>query len=229
MENLNNKKENVNEEKARERITKKDLFLILFVILFLSGATFWNFKNWGKSLEKVELPKFEMPKLEFSPQKTEGYKEFISPDGKLKMSYPSDWTVMDNQFLESSQSQVTMKGKVLFIAQKFSWNTAGLAILSVQELNFEPEKRTEEILETLKEESKQKEGEMEILKSEIEDREVFFEAKYKRGANLDLHSEEKVIITEGKTYLVSFFTSKKDWAAFQKEGEDILNTVQLLE
>lgn len=207
---------------------KKIIAILIFIILLLSFFTYLDFKKFGESLKNVQLPKFEIPGFEFSPPKTEGYKEFTSPDGKLKMRYPADWTVMDSQLIESTQSQVTVKGKVLFLAQKFSWEETAISFLSVQELNLETGKSAEEIIEALKEESKKRGGEMEVIKLEIKDKELFFEAKYKREGNLDLHSEEKVILTEGKNYLVSFFTLEKDWSKSQKEGEDILSTVQYI-
>jgi len=209
----------------KEKITKRDLFLVLFVILFLSGMTYWNFKNWKKSLEKVELPKFEMPKFEPFPKK-EGYKEWTSPDGKLKLKYPADWMEMDIRTLES-YIQREMEEKPLFLAQKLVIEKSTFAFLTVDKLKAVEGLSTEKILEKMKEDTRKREGEMEVLKIETSDKEVVFEAKYSRKNGPTFQSKEKMILNEG-TYLISFFTFEKDFPEFEKEAREIINSAQLV-
>jgi len=226
MENPEIKKEETKEEK---KLSKRDFIVIIFVILLLSGAIFWNFKNWRKSLEKVELPKFEMPKFEISPKK-EGYKEWTSPDGTLKMGYPADWMEMESKTLENfPQAEIIGgKGKILFFAQKIAWEKTSLVFLLVQKLTFEEKRGAEEIIEEIKKGVEEKEGEMEIERLEIKNGEAVLEAKYKGKKGYELHSKEKIILNE-KGYLISCFTFEKDWSEFQKEAEEIINSAQLIE
>lgn len=222
MENPEIKKE-VKEEK---KLSKRDFILVLVVILFLSGATYWNFKNWRKSLKEVEMPKFEMPKFEPFPKK-EGSKEWVSPDGKLKITYPADWMEMDIRVLEN-YIQRELEEKPLFLAQKFSIEKAAFAFLTVNKLKFEENSGIEEVLEKMKEDVKKREGEIEVLKLETKDKEAIFEAKYKGKDGPTFQSKEKMIIEE-EVYLISFFAFEKDFPKFQNEAVEIINSAQLVE
>jgi len=210
----------------KEKITKKDLFLIVIIILFLSGSTYWNFKNWKKSLEKVELPKFEMPRFEPFPKK-EGYKEWTSPDGKLKLKYPADWMEMDIRTLES-YIQREIEEKPLFLAQKLVIEKSTIVFLTVNKLKPETGSNAEEILEKMKKDAKKREGEMEILKLDIQNKIAIFEAKYSKKEGPVFHSKEKMILNE-EVYLISFFTFEKDFSEFENEAEEIINSAQLVQ
>jgi len=223
MENPEIKKEDAEEEK---KLSKRDFILVIIVILFLSGATFWNFKSWRKSLGQVELPKFEMPKMELFPEKG-GSKEWTSPDGKLKMKYPADWIEVDIKMLEN-YVQREVEEKPLLVAQKFSIEKSTLVFLTVNKLNFEESVEFEEILEKMKEDAKKREGKMEVLNSEIKDKEMVFEAKYTKKGGTVFLSREKILLEKGG-YLVSVFAFEKDWSEFKKEAEEIINSVQLVE
>jgi hypothetical protein len=199
---------------------KVDKFLVSIIafILLLSFLAYWHFKNFQRSLSQIKLPKFELPKPKIIESK--GKKEFKSPDGKLKLTYLDDWIEMPKESLESL-SQGLKEGKVLFLAQKFKLEKAAFAFLIVQE--YKDGKNQEEIINELKKEAKEKGGEMEILNL----KEDYFEAKYKRK-NVVFLSKEKVIFGEGKIYLVSIFSSEKDWPEFEEEAKEILNSVQIL-
>jgi hypothetical protein len=212
-------------KKEEKKLSKRDFVLVILVILFLSGATYWNFKTWRKSLGKVELPKFEMPKLEpFS--KKEGYKEWISPDGKLKLKYPTDFTEVDFRILETLNKEKITE-KPLFFAQKFQVEVEGVnqSYLMVQE--SKEKKGLEEVLDEIKKKNEEGGGKMEILNSNKIESELIFEAKYQKKNGLTFHSLEKIISNE-KIYLVTFFTFEKDFQKSQKEGKDIINSIQLL-
>lgn len=226
MENSDIKKED-----KKEKSSKKTLILIFFIILLLSLATYRNFKNLRKSLREIDLPKFEvpefeMPEFEVPSQEEKGYEEWISSDGKLKMKYPVGWIEVDSKVLEDFIQG--NRGKILFSAQKFNLELnlgkVTQAFLIVQELNLEEKRSFEEIIEEMK-----KEVEMEILKLEAGDKIAVFEAKYKGESENLLHSKEKMILNENKVYLISFSTFEEDWIDFQKEAEEIINPVQLLE
>lgn len=227
MENSEVKEENIKKEETKKELSKKDILLIFFIILFLSLATHWHFKNWRKALSEAEMPKFEMPEFEIPSKKEEGYKEWISPDGKLKMEYSADWMGMKKEMFEGFTQEG--KGKTLFFAQKFETEKAAQAFLIVQELNLEEEKEIEEIIEGMKKDVEEKEGEMEILKLEIENKTAIFEASYTGKTGLPLRSKEKIILNKEKAYLISFSTFEKNWQDFQKEAEEIINSTTLLE
>ncbi|MBU4481222.1 hypothetical protein KKH59_02815, partial [Patescibacteria group bacterium] len=126
------------------------LLLLISLILFFSFLTYWRFKEFKKSLSKIEPPKFEMPKTELIPQPAKiEEKEFVSPDGKLKFKYGSDWREMggDNGLLDISKQQVE-GAKILFFAQKLSEANAGF--LSVQEMESAPDQTLEEIINKVK-------------------------------------------------------------------------------
>lgn len=201
----------------------KFLVLIIFSILFLSFFTSWQFKKLGESLPKTETPEVEIPKPEsFSPEQTE-LKEFVSPDGKLKFKYSSDWAEMPK---EGWQKTTTVEAKILFFATKFKIETAVLASLVVQELSWEGD--VKEIIEEIEKSVKEKGGEMEILNLEIKDKEARLKARYKKEGETNFISKEKIILGEEKVYLISIFSLERFWPEFEEEAEEILNSTQLI-
>lgn len=227
MENSEVKEENIKKEETKKELSKKDILLIFFVILLLSFFTYRHFKSWRESLSNVEMPKFEMPEFEIPSKKEGGYKEWISPDGKLKIKYSTDWMEMKKEIFEGFIQE--NKGKTLFFAQKFEMEKAAQAFLTVRELILEKEREFEEIIEEMKKNVEEKEGKMEILNLDIEDKTAIFEAKYRGETGLPLHSKEKIILNEEKGYLISFSTFEKNWQDFKEEAEEIINSAILLE
>jgi hypothetical protein len=203
--------------------SKKNLILSLGMIIMLSGFTYWHFKSWRKPIANSQ--KIEFPKIDLVPEK-EGYKEFISPDGKLKLKYPADWIEIDAKTLES-YAQSSSEGVPLLLAQGFRIDTGkfALAFLTAQELNSEEKKGAEEIIEDMKNKAKEKGDEIEISKLEIKDGEASFETRNRKKDGPVFLSKEKIIL-DNKIYLVSFFTFEKDWLEFEREGEEIINSVQ---
>jgi len=204
---------------------KIDKFLILIILSIagLSFFTYWQFKNLQKTFPGVKLPKIEMPKSEsLFPQKTD-YKEFTSPDGKLKLKYLSDWMEIPK---ESFQGEIGAEAKVLFFANKFKIEKAAFASLIVQELDLEKETSIENIVEKMKKEAEKK-GKMEVLKLEIKNGEGYLTAKYVKEAGSVFFSKEKIILGENKAYLVTIFTLENWWSEFEEEAKEILGLVQL--
>ncbi|MFQ6049466.1 MAG: hypothetical protein ACE5J0_00255 [Candidatus Paceibacterales bacterium] len=209
----------------------KFFILTILAIILLSFATHWQFKNFHKSLSGIEFPKFEMPKLELPPlQESEGagYKEFVSPDGKLKLKYSSDW--MEMKGLEKlNQETIKERAKILLFAQKFRLEKAAFASLVIQELSLEKEKKLEKVIEEMKKETEEKGIEMEVLKLETKDKEANLEAKYKKERGSVLHSKEKIILSENKAYLITFVALDRDWSEFEKEIGEILSSAQIID
>ena len=216
------------------------------MILLLSIISAWRLRKLGESFSIKELPKFERvepEQLKEMLSEIRGgtsaeivYKEFISPDEKLKMKYPSDWIEMkDEKILEQiiPKEEAEKYGlKNLFLAQKFREGKYGQ--LKVTELTLEEEETIELLIEKMKESNLQQGWEMEIIKSEIKDNEAIFETKYQKPDRLDTHSKEKIIIPESqeekkKAFLIVFMCFDKDWEEFEKEADDIIRSAHLID
>jgi len=204
---------------------KIDKFLVLMIlsILFLSFFTYWQFKRLSKAIPKIEIPKIEIPKPEsFFQQKTET-KEFVSPDGKLKFKYSSDWMEMPK---ESGEKTINPEAKALFFATKFKMEKAAFASLGVQELSGKRD--IGEIIKEMEKETKEKGGEMQILNSEIKAKEAYLKTRYKKEGEQNFISKEKIILGEEKVYLISIFSFERFWPGFEGESEEILNSVEII-
>lgn len=222
MENTEPKDEN----------SRKFLPIILGMILFLSIMTYRRLKEWKMILPEIKPPKLEMPKIEL-PQEQQGLKEWVSPDGRLTIKYPADWFEMPEDFLEGLTQEKTIEGKskFLLLAQKSNIEMGNVnnAFLLVQELNFEGERSFEKILDEMKQDSEKKQVKMEVLGTEIKEKEATIETKYKDKNGSYLHCKEKIILDKEKTYLISLFTFEKDWKNIQEKGNEIINSSKLLD
>jgi len=203
---------------------KVDKFLVLIIIsiLLLSSFTYWQFKKLGEVSLKTTITEVEIPKPElFVQQKTET-KEFVSPDGKLKFKYSSDWMEMPK---ENGQEAVSTEAKILFFATKFKMESGTFASLITQELSGREE--IKEVIEEMEKEAKEKGGEMKILNSETKDREADLKVRYKKEEG-NFISREKIILGGEKIYLISIFSLERFWPEFETEANEILNSIQLL-
>jgi hypothetical protein len=177
----------------------------------------------AESLPKIEIPKVEIPRPEtFLQPKTE-IKEFISPDGKLKFKYSSDWIEMPK---EGWQEKISDEAKILFFATKYKIEKGAFASLVVQELNWKG--NLEEVIAKIEKEVKERGGEIKIMNLKIEDKEANFKANYKRGEKINFISREKILLGEGKVYLISIFSFERIWPEFENEAEEILNSAHLV-
>ncbi len=205
---------------------KKNLILAIIMIFVLSGFSYLHFKNFSQAFKKpVEMPKLEIPKFEPFAEK-EGYKEFVSPDGKLKLTYQASWIEMDYKILESL-TQRTVEEKPLFFAERIKAQAQKVAFLIAQEINLGDNNNFEEFIKKLGDDAKEKQGDFKILKSEINDNTMVFEAEYKNEKGILSRSKEKIISGE-KSYLISVITMEKDWEEFEKEATEIIDSVQLI-
>ena len=134
---------------------KKIIAISLTMVLFLSLLSYWRFKHFTQSLSKINLPKIELPeiKLETLPfsmeEEVKEWKEWISPDGKLKLKYSAGWVEGEKIFSNIFQQEpIIQDGKILFSAQKLDLKNQNFLLLMVEEIS--PEKKLEEILEEIK-------------------------------------------------------------------------------
>jgi hypothetical protein len=209
------------------------VFLIISVgVLLIYIVMNWQMAKLKKSLSQPLFKELEKMPLEEIQKKFFGeiseYKEFVSPDGKLKLKYLADWIEMDKVILETFNQEIIKKGaKILFFAQKLKVKTSSFAYLVIQELEKEEWKGLDEIIEEMKKEAKERGEEIEIIKIDKERR--IFEAKYKKVNQPEIHSSEKIIEGKEKIYLIAFLTFEKSWEEFQPEMNSIFNSVEIVQ
>lgn len=205
------------------------LFLLTILCILLLGLiTSWQLKSFGENLAKSDIPKFEMPSSEslLFPEYV-GEQEFVSPDGKLKLKYPSDWMRGDENLLEYfNQEIIKEEAEILFFGQKLNVKEKTFASLVIQKFSFPKEETTETIIQKLKDDSKEKGSEMEIVKIEEKEKEIVFEAQYKKQGEPDLYSKEKIIRSGEDNYLITFITLSNTWPDFKEEASRILDSTE---
>lgn len=213
-------------EKQKKPRDKKFFASIIVFILILGFVTYFHFKKIDVILSETELPKIEIPKIDFPfLEKPEGYKNFVSQDGKMEITYPADWTDSGKEAFMSFEFAYS---EILFFAFKSDWNKKITAFFTVQELIFEEKTGFEEILERIKRETEENGGKVTVLNSEIlNEKTGVFEMEYQIEETPDLYRSKKKIFLNEKTYLISFFAFKKDWQEFEKEADEILSSVKV--
>jgi len=199
-------------------------------LIFLVG-------NWQLERVKKSLPQNIQKELEFMPieeiqkkflSETTELKEWLSPDGKLKISFLSDWMEMEKEVVEPLNQEIIQEGaKILFFAQKLKMKGGAFAYLIIQELDKKEWDDLEKIINKTKEELKEKGGEIETVK--INSEEGIFEAKYKKEGQPELHFAEKILIGDDKVYSILFLTFDKDWEGFLEEANSILNSAKIIQ
>ena len=205
------------------------LLIIFILILVLSLLVYQQFKGLQQSLAEVNLPKFEIPDINstFWSGEKEGYKEWTSPDGKLKMKYPSHWVETDESF-KNYFFQSTEEAEVLFFASKFNLESLGaLNFLVVEKLNVE--NNLEGIIEQMKKDAKESGGEIEITELNIGEKEAEFETEYKSKAGIIFYSKEKLLLAEEGVYSVKIFSQKNYWSKINNEAIEILDSLTLFQ
>ncbi len=160
----------------------------------------------------------------------QGYKEFVGSDGKLKLSYPSDWLEIEGEDLNNFQEKAESYDlKFLFSAQNL--NLGKFSQILVHEGSFDSQEGFEQIIETMKEVNQGQGWDMQIMNLEIiEDEEAIFEAQYQKPDRYDIRSKEKIILIETiegkkKVGLIAFIVFKKDWSDFKEQADFVINSV----
>ena len=209
---------------------KQVIFLSLLAAVTLGFATSWYFKNLLKPLSTADLPEFEIPEFNpFSSQETKDYTEFISPNGKLKLKYPSHWIKMTPDTLEKiNQALVNERTENLLFVQGVKIETGDFVFLMVQKLTLEEEKTLEEIIETIKEGVEEQGGKVEISNLKIEGKIAYLEGKFEGENPPPLYLKEKIVFLEDKAYLIGLFNLKNSWSGLEKEVSEILSSIQII-
>ena len=218
---------------------KKIIYLILgffVIILVMQAVSSWQLKKWQEALPRDisgELKSISSEQLQelYSPSEN-NYQEFISPDGKLKIKYPTGWLALkDQRFLKETVLEEWERKynlKCLFLAQGLK--AEKFAQLIINEGNFDMQ--IEEIIKEMVETNRQEGWEMEVIESNITKKEGTFEAKYLMPSGYNIYSKEKILLgekKEGKTkaYLIAFIVPEKDWEEFTEEADFIINSARL--
>ena len=212
------------------KIDKFLLSIIAFIFL-LSLAAFGQFRNFQKSLSKIDLSKFEIPKFEIAlPSPEEETREFIDEHGELRFEYSTEWIEWNKTILETlNKEMLKEEAEILLYAQKTKLEKSAFAFLVVQKLSFKTDKNLEELIEKIEKESKEKGVETEIINLKIEDKEAIREIiVYQKESGLIFHSKEKIILNQNKGWIITVFTLQNNWAEFEKEFEKILQSVQTI-
>jgi hypothetical protein len=209
-------------------MTNRQAILIsIAMILFLSFLNYWRFKNFNQTLSKNIPPKIEIPEMKieelplFGGNETKEEKEWVSPDGKLKLKYPASWMEENEIFSKIFQEEATLKdSKILLFVQNFDLKNQALNILTVGEIS--PEKKLEDILEEIKKMN------LEILSVESENGTATIEAKTKEKRRVSFRAKEKIFFGKEKTYLVSFISFEKNWEKVKEVRERIFESIEFV-
>jgi len=170
----------------------------------------------------------EIRSMDFE-KKEQGYKEFVSLDGKLKLNYPSGWLEVKGDDLNELEKKAEAYDlKLLFLAQNLNLTEFGQII--VHEGYFDYQKEFEQIIETMKQVNQEQGWNMQIINMEVRDEEVVFEAEYQKTEHYSIYSKEKIILIETiegkkKMGLMAFIVFKKDWSGFKEQADFIIDSI----
>jgi len=228
------------------------LFLIIFLIgIGLTFLKKIYFKDINVDLSVIEggIPEDQLESLKFDRSRIEEiikggnfsdipdidsllpsgrdndqpYVEYVTPDGNLKLQYPSNWLKIEGEGLKSaSQIREEKYGtQIMFLATSLDMNKFGQLI--IEKKGVDTFNGFEEIIEKMKENNEKGGWTMEILNQEIAEKEISFEARYSKEDRLNNHSKEKVLLLERdgeKTiYSVAFISFEKDWQDYEVEAD----------
>ena len=198
------------------------------MILGLSFVVYWQFKSFQQSLTEVNLPKFKMPEIDSGlwPEGKEGYKEWISPDEKLKIKYPAFWLEMEEGSIKNYLGS-TEKGEILLFAYRLELkNPTAMSFLVVQKLNLE--KNLGKAIKEIENDTTEKGGEIKNINLKIKENQAEFETEGKSKTGEIFYSKERLILGGENLYLISVFSPEKNWAKIEKEANEILDSVELI-
>lgn len=230
------------------------IIILILVILVLSVVAYLRFQKSQTSLN-VNLPKFELPKMDFdfnqldwsnsempitdrnwgfdweegfSPKKG-GEEEWVSPDGKLRLTYPDNWIPIEKTLLESGAATGVMLAQEEVLLFIYNFKIAGHSFPSLTVSQISAGKTMEDITEGIRQNLKRNDGELEVVLLESGDNVTNLEIILKYPGEINFYSKGKIIFTERKIYLIFFTVSQSVWPQFEEEAGTILGSVELLE
>lgn len=214
------------------RLSDRTYILILLVLIIgLSLMSYSQLKRFSQSLGEVQLPEIEMPETrleEFFLPADEGEQEWVSPDGKLKLTYSSNWTKADEAFLGylDQAGIVLRETELLLFAHQLNLEKQALAFLMVSKTK--EQRNAEEIIKEIKQNIEEQNGKIEIEVLEQNDEIIWLEMVLEYPNQPNSYSKGKVIVDKSGTYLIVFSSYQADWPKFEQEAEEILESAQLV-
>ena len=170
----------------------------------------------------------------YEPNKEILDKEFVGPDGKMKLSYSSDWEkVSDENFLSNVFSEKTTEEynlKILFFAHYLKSKI--FSQLYVAEGYLGNETSSEEIINLFKRSGEEENFNVTIINQELEGNRFIFEFVCEKENYPSYRFKELIIISEekeSKSYFITFAGPEKDWPKIKDRADNILNSVEIID
>lgn len=221
----------------------KKIFLIILIILgaflMIFLISIWEFDKIKQSLPKEGmqiLEEVKSPQLQEilqgkpSEEKFEIlYKEFISPNKELKLKYPSDWIENKEEEMKINETIGEYGFKCLFLAQKFTGEKN--AVLIIEELTLKKTEGFDEIINKMKKINQKDGWKMQVIKSEMQESEMIFEATYQKEGEEEFYSKEKILLSqaqneETRAFLIAVITLYQDRQEFAQEVDYLIDSIQ---
>ncbi len=170
----------------------------------------------------------------YEPGKTGNgsYKDFVSPDGRLKLQYPGSWmTAPQDKLDEMSAKQSGFNSQTLFLA--YSPDIGNISQAIVSEQNYEEAKSLEKIMEDMQKSNQEQGWDMKILdKNQVDEGDLIFQAEYKKDERYSLRSKERIIslgtdLGEQRIYTVAFISLDKYWDEVQEKADSVIDSVEI--
>lgn len=215
------------------------LFVIAFGLFFIF-IYFWGGKSiggLGLIFPEEEVSKFEsvFSEEQSSESKNELLdKEFISPDGKIKINYSSDWeetkdeNLLEKVFPEKTKGKYNLK--VLFLAHYLKSKV--FSQIYIAEGYFGDATNSEEIIDIFKQSGQEENLNVIIINQELKDNKFIFEFICEKEGFSSLHFKQLVVLpkkTEDKSYLVAFVGPEKDWLRIKDRADNVINSVEIID
>lgn len=218
----------------------KIIIAFFAIVFFLGIMVYFLGRGQLRKLEGVMSPEELFQIQSLSPEellgttKSENLNEFVSQDGDFKIKYPANWIEIKSEYQtkDSPKSyEIKYDLEYLLWAQKFTLK-GEFAQLIIGLGNFEEEINFQQIINEMKESNQQQGWEMQIINLEANNNGASFEAKYQKPDHYALYSQEEIIFLqprEGKkkAYLVAIVAFEKDWQSFEREAEQIIDSVEI--
>jgi hypothetical protein len=160
--------------------------------------------------------------------------EFISPDGKLKIKYPSNFVKFETISLQKAVPEELAKNykmEIIFFAQKFDIERP--ASLVISQMLVDKQTKLKDILEEMKKAGEKEGWRIEILETEQENEKIIVESTYWKENIPAIRSKEKMLSIEiennqKRVFIAEITTANKDWNYLKDEINKILDSAQLV-
>lgn len=213
------------------------LLILLLAIPILGILAYWQLQSFAHGVQSLSIPKIDAPisnpiedlqkEYENSAKNSElEYKDFVDPYGKLKLRYDSSWTAVDSDFLKkASESYDPSVQEVLLFLYRIDLAKFEPAYLVVERLNLNS---WDNITQTLQKDAEGKNQTLEIVKSDIQDKQGSLEMKYtvKNNPALAFYSRAEIMIDGENCYLVAVTASLSNWPAIKSAANEIIGSIE---